>query len=1017
MTTRRFCAVSSYSTKKVVLFALGFLIVSVLALSLVATSSASSERTASVDNGSSFHTWLTPDPAKKPEKQDEITQSPNFIKGHAVGPALLLLPQGPAETVETYAADCTTPKQTFSVGEVACAKATGTLVGPRVLYWVDFQGELAQVDVITSGTPSASRSLSGAGNWKVYLSSGLDGTLRATARFGVSDPQQPSVDLAIFNFIASGSSFTDNGFIKYQVTALNKGPDTASAVQLTHDLPNNAAFVSSSQDSGTSFHCTNNSLNTTCTSSSLASGDSATFTFIYQVTGGTPVGTSVSTTANITSSTEESHTPDNSSSISASVVSDGSGATCTLDCPNNIVVTANTTQGTTPGAIVNFPGAEAFGDCGSVTASVPSGSFFPVGDTTVIVTSSTGGASCSFVVSVVADAAPILTCPANVMVSTDDCAPATVAVGMPTVQPSGAAIVGERSDDQPLDAPYPVGATTIIWTATDAQGRSDSCTQTVTVTSEDSEPPTIVAPPDVTLATPAGTAGSCGLVIGESQLGTAQASDNCTVNVARTGVPSGNFFPVGNTTVTYTATDASGNTATDTQIITVNDETPPIINAPPDANYTCLSEVPPGHPSQATGTDIIDANGNPQPGPPSDNCGTPMVTVTDSTTGAGSASSPLIITRTFTATDSAGNTASSVQTITVVDDTVPVISLIGPASQVVECHTSYTELGASATDNCNGSFAATPSGMVDVNVVGNYTITYNASDAVGNAASPVTRSVQVVDTTSPLIVLNGGNSITVECHTPFVDPGSTASDSCDASVSVNVSGSVNVDVPGSYALTYHAADDSGNTTSVVRTVTVVDTTAPTTTVANLTIFLNNLTVVFGENTVTVNGQTYPFNGVTFTHDGNTFTFNGGSIIINGTSYALEGKTLVLWTPLHQYQTVKVSDLLVAAADSCDAGINLSNVVIAQVTSDEVENKPGLSDGNTVNDIVIGPDCKSVQLRAERDNQGNGRVYTITMRVQDANGNTSTVTSQIKVRRLLQPAVDSGPQFTVAGNCP
>ena len=73
------------------------------------------------------------------------------------------------------------------------------------------------------------------------------------------------------------------------------------------------------------------------------------------------------------------------------------------------------------------------------------------------------------------------------------------------------------------------------------------------------------------------------------------------------------------------------------------------------------------------------------------------------------------------------------------------------------------------------------------------------------------------------------------------------------------------------------------------------------------------------------------------------------------------------------------------------GKNLSSIFISQVTSDEVQN--GNGDGNTLNDIVIASDCKSVQLRSERSGNGDGRVYTITFKVSDTAGNTATATSE------------------------
>jgi hypothetical protein len=232
---------------------------------------------------------------------------------------------------------------------------------------------------------------------------------------------------------------------------------------------------------------------------------------------------------------------------------------------------------------------------------------------------------------------------------------------------------------------------------------------------------------------------------------------------------------------------------------------------------------------------------------------------------------------------------------------------------------------------------------------------------------------------------------------------------------------VNVNTPGSYTVTYSATDAAGHTQTATRTVNVVDTTAPTTQFNNLTIFLNNLTIVFNTNSYTVNGTTHPFNGVSCTHDGYTFSFNGQTVTVtkNGysVSYTFSGNTLVLWAPAHQYQTVNVADLLASAADSCDAGTDRSDVVISQVTSDEPDDIAGGGDGTTVNDIVIAPGCKSVQLRAERNGNGNGRVYTITMRVRDAAGNTTTVTSKLKVYANSINVVDDGPHNTVNGTCP
>jgi hypothetical protein len=145
-----------------------------------------------------------------------------------------------------------------------------------------------------------------------------------------------------------------------------------------------------------------------------------------------------------------------------------------------------------------------------------------------------------------------------------------------------------------------------------------------------------------------------------------------------------------------------------------------------------------------------------------------------------------------------------------------------------------------------------------------------------------------------------------------------------------------------------------------------------------------------------------------------------NVMVNDTEnpiITLNGNVITLWPPNHSYQTVNVSDLVSGASDNCGSGIGLSSVFISKVTSDETEN--GNGDGNTLNDIVIAPDCKSVQLRSERSGNGNGRVYTITFKVIDAAGNVATATAKVTVPKSQNgsTAVDDGAQYTVLGGCP
>mgnify|MGYP001378882284 CR=1 FL=1 len=83
------------------------------------------------------------------------------------------------------------------------------------------------------------------------------------------------------------------------------------------------------------------------------------------------------------------------------------------------------------------------------------------------------------------------------------------------------------------------------------------------------------------------------------------------------------------------------------------------------------------------------------------------------------------------------------------DTVAPVITVNGDNPATVELGTSYTDAGASVTDDNDPSPALTSSGTVDTNTVGSYTITYSASDLSGNS-STASRTVNVTDTTAPV---------------------------------------------------------------------------------------------------------------------------------------------------------------------------------------------------------------------------------------------------------------------------
>jgi hypothetical protein len=454
-------------------------------------------------------------------------------------------------------------------------------------------------------------------------------------------------------------------------------------------------------------------------------------------------------------------------------------------------------------------------ECKVGTTVVTSPHTFPVGTTTVQCTATNGSGpddSCSFTVTVNDTQKPLISCPDNKVVNTDagSCS-AIVNPGTASATDNDPAltVTGVRSDNQALNAPYPKGVTTITWTATDTANNSSSCEQTVTV--NDAEKPTISAPADASY--------QCLSEVPAANAAQATASDHCgtpNVTVSETnnggaGSPSSPLI----ITRTYTATDGSNNTQTATQTITVVDNTKPTVNAPApasaSADSSCRAMIP----------DVVAGSAA------SDNCGGAVTLAQSPVAGTPVGLGAHQIT--VTATDAAGNTNTATTTFTVNDTTRPTISLTGSPTMTVECHTSFTDPGATATDACAGSLPATASGSINVNAPGSYTITYNAADPSGNTALPVTRTVNVVDTTKPTLALNGAATMTVECHTAFVDPGATASDTCAGNLTGAIvkTGGVNPNAIGTYTLTYTVNDGRGNSNSITRTVNVVDTTKPT----------------------------------------------------------------------------------------------------------------------------------------------------------------------------------------------
>lgn len=111
-----------------------------------------------------------------------------------------------------------------------------------------------------------------------------------------------------------------------------------------------------------------------------------------------------------------------------------------------------------------------------------------------------------------------------------------------------------------------------------------------------------------------------------------------------------------------------------------------------------------------------------------------------------------------------------------------------------------------------------------MNTVGTYVITYNVSDSSGNAAVEVTSTVNVTaDVTPPVITLVGTDPVDIPQGSTYNDAGATALDNFDGDLagSIVTVNPVDVNVVGTYTVTYNVSDSSGNADiEVTRTVNV-----------------------------------------------------------------------------------------------------------------------------------------------------------------------------------------------------
>jgi len=379
----------------------------------------------------------------------------------------------------------------------------------------------------------------------------------------------------------------------------------------------------------------------------------------------------------------------------------------------------------------------------------------------------------------------------------------------------------------------------------------------------------------------------------------ATASDNVDGDITSLIVVSGSVDTsvINEYFLTYNVSDAAGNPAIEViRTINVVDSTPPVITLLGD-NPVNLYIGDTYNDAGATASDEVDGD----------------VTANIITTGL-----PIdtVAVGTFTVTynvsDTVGNSAELVRTVNVVDISTPIITLLGDNPITIEIGSEYVDAGATASDDADGDITSSiiVVNSVDSNILGVYTVTYNVTDSSDNHAPEAIRTVNVVDTTAPIITLTGDNPAQVEVGYEYVDAGATASDNYDGDITSDIipTSNVNYHTVGTYTVNYNVTDSSGNSAEQVSRTVIVgpDLTPP-------------IIILTGDTTINLTiDQTYTELGATAT-DNADGDLTSSIIVVGSVDSAIIGT---------YYVTYNVTD---AAGNPAVEVVRTVDVVVAPVT--------------------------------------------------------------------------------------
>ncbi|MEQ8417118.1 MAG: BspA family leucine-rich repeat surface protein [Imperialibacter sp.] len=498
------------------------------------------------------------------------------------------------------------------------------------------------------------------------------------------------------------------------------------------------------------------------------------------------------------------------------------------------------------------------------------------------------------------------------------------------------------------DAELPVtakGITVITWTYTDAAGNSSTQTQNVVIA--DVTPPVPVSP---TLPTPHAL---CQI----NSLGNPHALDNCSA-VTVTGDA---VFPItASTTVTWTYTDDSGNSSTQTQNVFIFDFTPPVADVESLTDITAACEV----------TELETPSA-------SDDCST--VTITNDAIFPITASTSV----TWTYTDDLGNSSTQTQNVVITDATAPVADEESLADVTAECE--VTELTTpTATDNCS-TVTVTSDATLPIAAQGTTVVTWTYTDEAGNTSTQ-TQNVVIADISAPVADVQSLTNVTAQCEvTELTTP--TATDNC-STVTVTSDTTLPITKQGTTVVTWIYTDKKGNASTQKQNIVITDTTAPAPDAASLP-------------PVTAACQVTSL--VTPTAKDNC----GVVTVTNDAVFPITASTSVTWTYTDvsgntstQTQSVVLSDIIAPIAAS---------ETLADVTSQcEITSLATPVATDNCGTVTVTHDA-TLPITAEG-------TTVVTWTYTDTSGNTSTQTQKVIIADETAPFLAPSPLPDITAEC-